>query len=368
MYADYPVNENLIYLNNCGTTPAGSHIIEEVVRFMEEYGRRGIYGKGFGYEQVKGSIQSVLARLLKCEPGDCALVHNTAEGMNLVSYGLDLAAKDEIILLENEYPSNYYPWEHWTKKGVRLLTVPAYDDPAQFLEELGKRVSAKTKVISLSAVHWCTGARIPLKEVGKLCREAGILFVVDGAQGAGHIPINMGWGIDVLAFSAWKWLMGPLGLAVLVIPRSSLGKIGFVFKGTESVTHPRDYLPYRQEIKPDAQRYLYSTGSFIDWVYFDASLRYLDDIGFDSVMGRIEQLSGCLKEKLASLGFEPGSPNSAGILAVRRPGTDSADCAAWLKKNDCVCAVRLGALRFSPHIYNSFEQMDRVAGLLGKYI
>ena len=124
VYDAYPVNRELIWLNNCGITPAGTHIVQAVSRFLEGYAEKGILTETASYHEVRQSIKKILASLLKCQPEELSLIHNTAEGMNFISHGLRLRPGDEIVLLENEYPSNVYPWLHWKEKGAKLYTAP----------------------------------------------------------------------------------------------------------------------------------------------------------------------------------------------------------------------------------------------------
>ncbi|MEE8554091.1 MAG: aminotransferase class V-fold PLP-dependent enzyme, partial [Desulfobacterales bacterium] len=182
IYKAYPVNKEMIWLNNCGVVPAGKYIVEVLSRFMEGYAREGILTEVANYPKVKENIKGILSDLLNCSPDELCLIHNTAEGMNFISHGLNLSSEDEVILLENEYPSNVYPWRHLGKRGVKIVTTPMEKTPETFLKELKNLVTEKTRVISLSAVHWCTGMPLPLDQVGELCKEKNIDFIIDGAQ------------------------------------------------------------------------------------------------------------------------------------------------------------------------------------------
>lgn len=386
--ADFPVNDSLIWLNNCGTTPLGRPMDVAVRGFLDGYARRGVLWQEKTYPGVKASIYRRLATLLHASPEEFALVHHTAEGMNFISHGLSLSSGDEILLLENEYPSNYYPWEHWREKGVRLRTVPCGAGPGEFLDAFRACLTTRTRVAALSAVHWCTGLPLPLADVGALCAERGIEFVVDGAQGVGLVDIDVkACRIGFMAFSAWKWLLGPLGLGVLYVARDKLDSLKPVFKGTESVVSDESYLPYREAWKPDADRFAYSTGSFADWVWFDASLAYLEGIGFRTVRERILSLAGTLADGLRQEGFavhadlfggaatpsreaespfgEAESPIATGILAVSRAGLDAGAAVSALKRQGIVAAERLGRIRLAPHIYNSEAQLQRAVAALG---
>ncbi len=371
IYEAYAVNREMIWLNNCGTTPAGSHIVKALSRFMQGYARKGILTEVARHSKVQKKIKKILSELLNCSPDELGLIHNTAEGMNFISHGMDFGAEDEVILLENEYPSNVYPWRHLEKKGVKLVTTPMETSPEAFLLALKRLITAKTRAISLSAVHWCTGMPLPLEQIGVLCKEKGIDFVLDGAQGVGMQPLDtQKANITYMAFPAWKWLLGPLGLGVLYISKEKLNSLKPIFIGTESVVQHQEYLPYKSELKPTTDRFTISTANFNDWVYFEAALQFLQDVGFAAVRDRILELSAYLRGGLAKIGFKvlsdqfPDYPT--GIVVCEKPGVESDIIMQQLKQNKIVAAERLGRVRFSPHVYISPQQLDEVLRVLKK--
>jgi cysteine desulfurase/selenocysteine lyase len=371
IYEAYAVNREMVWLNNCGTTPAGSHIVKALSRFMQGYARKGILTGVARRSKVQKKIKKILSELLNCSPDELGLIHNTAEGMNFISHGMDFVPEDEVILLENEYPSNVYPWRHLEKKGVKLVTTPMETSPEAFLKALKPLITDKTRAISLSAVHWCTGMPLPLEQIGALCKEKGIDFVVDGAQGVGLQPLDtQKANIDYMAFPAWKWLLGPLGLGVLYISKEKLNSLKPIFIGTESVVKHQEYLPYKSELKPTTDRFTISTANFNDWVYFEAALGFLQDIGFAAVRDRILELSAYLSAGLAKIGFKvlsdqfPDYPT--GIVVCEKQGVGSDIIMQQLKQNKIVAAERLGRVRFAPHVYISPEQLDEVLAVLEK--
>jgi cysteine desulfurase / selenocysteine lyase len=369
VHADFPVNDRWVWLNNCGTTPAGRHVVSAVNRFISGYAQDGVFTDAASLAGLRRRIKEILAGLLNCQPDELALIHHTAEGMNFISHGLRFAEGDEVILLENEYPSNIYPWRHLEGKGVTIRTAPMGESPDEFFEGLTRMVGKRTRLIALSAVHWCTGMPLPLSEVGSLCRERGIDFVVDGAQGVGMRPIDVAAdGIHFMAFSAWKWLMGPLGLGVLYVARDRLEDLDPVFIGTESVVNDTEYLPYKDTLKPTADRFSISTPSVLDWIYFAAALEYLAEIGFQAVRERIWDLADRLRDGLSDAGFDlPASrfpDHRTGIVVCERRGVASADLVARLKGHRIAAAERLSRVRLSPHIYLLPEQIDRAVEVL----
>ena len=369
IYTSYPVNRELIWLNNAGSVPAGDHIIRALSRFTEDYARKGIFSEFGNYINIQRTIKSILGELLNCSPDELCLVHNTAEGMNIISHGLALSRDDEVILMENEFPSNVYPWWHLEKKGIKLLTAPMETSPESFMKSLLGLITKKTRVISLSAVHWCTGMPLPLERIGRICKQEDIVFVVDAAQGAGMQPLDVRRAeISFMAFSAWKWLMGPIGLGALYVAEERLDDIETVFMGTASVVKDKEFLPYKSELKPTADRFSVSTSSLVDWVYFEAALQFLRDIGFEPVQDRIYTLSSHLRRRLTAAGYrvfsESFSDHPTGIVVCEKQDVEPRVIMEHLKKNKIVAAERLGRVRLSPHIYNSIEQLDTVARVL----
>ncbi|MCB1192637.1 MAG: aminotransferase class V-fold PLP-dependent enzyme [Leptospiraceae bacterium] len=366
---NYPVNQNLIWLNNCGTTPASTDTKNSIMRYLEGYAEKGVLSEVEKYPSVRKSIIRILSKLLNCEEEELGIIHNTSEGMNFISWGFNLKQNDEILLLENEYPSNVYPWNHWKEHGVKIDFIPQGLTPEEFFFNLKSKTTSHTKVISISAVHWCTGMPLPIEKIGDFCSQHSIDLVIDGAQGVGHVDIDVKkCKIPFMAFSAWKWLLGPIGLGVIYVNKEKLKTIKNAFLGQNSVVEADEYLPYKEEIRLGAERFEYSTVNFMDWVYFKSILETLDKIGFPTVMARIYDLANYLKSGLKSIGYEVLSDrfpeNNTGIIACYKQGTNTQNTFQYLKNNGIVGALRLGNLRFAPHIYNSEEQLDKVVQML----
>lgn len=360
----------MIWLNNCGTTPVSTPTLNAVQNFLMGYSKNGIFTETESFFSVKKEIKSALVRLLGGTSSEYTLIRNTSEGMNIFSHGLTLPSGSNLLVLENEYPSNVYPWEHLQKKGVHIRYVPIGNSPQEFLENFTQSIDSRTRLVSLSAVHWCTGMPLPLQEIGDICLQREILFVLDGAQGVGHIPIDVKkMHIDFMAFSAWKWLLGPLGLGVLYVSQDRLKDLEVAMKGTGSVIDSDTYLPYRSIYKEGADRYEVSTPSFTDWVYFKSSLSLLESSGVSQNMERIYLLADYISQGLKSIEFSVNTDffsEKTGIVVGKRNDLDSSMVASFLFQKKIVCASRLGGVRFSPHIYNTESQIDQVIDVLSR--
>ncbi|MCS6983616.1 MAG: aminotransferase class V-fold PLP-dependent enzyme [Leptospiraceae bacterium] len=366
---EFSSRKNYIWLNNCGVSVVPDCVLTEVKEFLQEYQVAGVLQKSHPPKVLYREITEILAELFEVSPHEITLIHNTNEGFNFLSYGLDLPSGSTILLLEKEYPSNVYPWLIWEKKGVKVEYIRQSASPEEFLENLHKKLTSEVKVISISAVDWITGMPYPLLEIGQICRERDILFAVDAAQGAGHVPLKpRQMNISFMAFSAWKWLWGPLGLGGMYISQDLLPKLTPVFMGTGSVVQDEIYLPYRNELKPTAERYVTSTASLTDWVWFHTSLKLLRELSFPFVMHEIYRLATVLRTELRKVGFTLSSdkfPNCmSGIISLKLSANEAELAYRKLRENGIIAAVRESHLRFSVHLCNENKDMEQIAALL----
>ncbi|EOQ86992.1 aminotransferase, class V [Leptospira yanagawae serovar Saopaulo str. Sao Paulo = ATCC 700523] len=374
----FPVQKESVWLNYCGTTPMSTYAIEMMNAYFLEYAKFGIFAPNFSEPQIKKEIRNYLSQILHCDPSEIGIVHNTSEGMNFYSHSIQIPKGKRILVLENEYPSNVYPWEHWQSKGVSLSFVKVGKTPDEFLENLKFELNKNdVYLLSLSPVHWCTGVVFDMDAVSKLCETYNTKLVIDGSQAVGHIPLDFSkTKVAFCAFAAWKWLLGPLGLGVIYISKEESKGFQLVFKGQASVVNDSNYFPYRDEWKPAAEQFEQSTINFNDWIYFFASLRMLSTLGFDRVQERIYEVAGMLKDILHELGFTLESdlfPHvKTGILAItghKNPNQFQPEAIqAHLKGKGIITAVRLGRLRMAPHIGIEGEHIQRVKTHLQTYL
>lgn len=385
-FPDYPnwngISEQFpvdgIWLNYCGTTPVSLYTIRCINLYLEEYSKSGIFNPSFSEPSIKSKIRTYISEILNCSPEEIGIVHNTSEGMNLYSHSISIPSGKRILVLENEYPSNVYPWEHWTKKNVTLGFVGIGDSPSEFYENLRTELRrGDVYLFSFSPVHWCTGVVFDLQIVSDICMEFGTKLVVDGSQSVGHVKMDFSKAkVDFCAFAAWKWLLGPLGLGVIYISKEWSNDFQLIFKGQASVVNDSNYFPYRDEWKPAADQFEQSTSNFNDWIYFLASLHMLRSLGFERVQKRIYEIAEKLKNMLHSLGFllETDSHESmnTGILAVTgfKNGKEFKPevLQMFLKKNKIITAVRLGRLRLAPHIAIEEHHIQKLEACLREYL
>ena len=367
----FPINKKGIWLNSCGIAAPHRYIIDTLKDFIDEYAAN-IYCKGlYSYETSLATIKQILGSWIEAQNEEISVLHNTAEGMNIFSHGISLPSGSSILLLENEYPSNVYPWLHWQEKGVQIKYMPYQINSSDFMDMFQKKLTPDVKVVSFSAVHWLTGLRLPLEDIGLLCKKNNTYFVVDGAQGVGHIPINVKkMNISYMTCSAWKWLLGPLGLGFLYIDKDILEKIQVKWVGTRSFPSNQDYLPYKTKFESTADRFLLSTHSLFNWLYFATSLSWLDKIGIEKVQKRIFQLSQFTKQQLNLISYHTldNNEHSSGIvILIPKKQQNVTALHEYLLENKITCSVRDNTLRISLHLMNNEEQISKMVKYIDRY-
>jgi len=368
---EFKIRDDLIWLNNCGISVPPVRSATAVKEYLDAYSEAGVLQKRKPAGQALKNIRERFATLLGGAAHEYALLNNTAEGMNFIAQSLPLAHGDRVLLVEREYPSNVYPFMQLKNQGVEIAFVSPGLSNAEFLRNIEAALTPTTRVMSLSAVDWLTGLKFDIHAIGRLLKSRGVAFLLDAAQGAGQVAIDVkAAGVDAMAFSCWKWLLGPLGSGGLYVADEFLKKLSIRVAGTSSVKNDEVYLPHREDYKESVDRFMLSTAPYMNWIFLEASLDFLAGVGFDVLQKRLFALADELSHILRSAGFhilrdDFGSDQSA-IVVAKREG-DMHDLHARLTQVGVVCALREGALRFSAHLNVAESDLARfktiVAGL-----
>ena len=176
-------------------------------------------------------VATLLASMFNADEDEFALTHSTTEGMGAALMGLTWRPGDEVVTTNREHPGLLSPLSLLAHRfGVTVRQADIGNGGGDVAAAIGSLVSARTRVIALSHVIWSTGAVIPLEEISALARQHGALVVVDGAQSAGQVPIDLhGSGVDAYALPGQKWLCGPEGTGALYVRRDRLADIAPTF-------------------------------------------------------------------------------------------------------------------------------------------
>jgi len=224
---EYLFADGLTYLNTGTLGPCRRDTIAESLKIWEELELLPVkfYGK-FGAESLAERTRSIAAGLLNCDISEMLITNSTTSGMNAIAQGLRLKAGDRILTTDQEHGGGLLCWNYFAKYyGVTIdkINVPPGENNSELiLKRVKEELKKKTKLISVSHVLSSTGLRMPIAEISSLARANGALCIVDGAQAAGAIEVDVKkLGCHAYATSGHKWLMGPKGTGLLYLSKDA---------------------------------------------------------------------------------------------------------------------------------------------------
>ncbi len=360
---EFPLSEGLVYLNHAAVSPWPSRTSEAVCRFAQENMHQGAryYDQWLKMEEkLRGQL-----RVLINAPStdDIALLKNTSEGLSVLAYGLTWRPGDEVIITDQEFPSNRIVWESLQVKGVTVLVAQLdTSNPEQAILDL---FSKKTRVVSVSAVQYASGFTLSLKKLGLACKAQGVIFCVDAIQAIGCQPFDVqACKIDCAVADGHKWMMGPEGVALFYTCPSLRNQLQLNQYGWHMVQHAGDYEQKTWSIATDSKRFECGSPNMLGVHGLSASLSLLLELGLETVHARVQQsiqiLLTSLSEKDEVCILSVTEPHRrSGIVTFSVRHQDHQQLHQQLLEHGVICAHRGGGIRFSPHFYTSEAQLEQ---------
>ena len=364
-----PIVAHQIYFDNAGVAPLALDVKAAIHDHLDLRCRLGKMGIKSTAAQVMRSTRETAAALLGCRPADIAVVQNTTHGINLLASGFPWKPGDNVVIPESEFPANVYPWLALQERGVEIRRVPLRDGLFD-VTDIEACVDQRTRILSISHVGYAFGFRADLNAIGSFCRTRGIRFVVDAAQSMGCLEINVAEShIDALITSGWKWLLGPIGIGLMYCSPTFLDELQPTFVGAGSVVQEEWETPvYPFTFQPGARRFEPSSLDLSCISGLARALHNIAAIGVPVIERTVLEHATHLREALTLIGYRhfcPNPPESlSGIITVRLPGTPTAALSSFLNDHHVAHAVWHEHIRFSPHFYNTSQEIEMLIAIL----
>jgi len=314
------------------------------------------------------AYRDAAAELIGAAAADVAVTNSATQGTMILVAGLDWAAGDEVVLPSGEFPSNLFPWRSLETRGVIVQEIDLSSGAAA-LERIEAALSERTRVVSLSWVHYSTGLKLDIEAIGRLCRERGVLFAIDASQGLGGLPFRVDdLPCDLLTSAGYKWLLGPYGVGFAWVRPGLAERLAVSNINWFSLEGARDFNRLSEcelAYGPGARRFdMNEPASFFNMAGAAASMRYLLDVGPAAVQEHVEALQRRLVDNLPpglhSLA-DPDPRYRSNILCVATASEqDTAAAFDRLTAARVHVSRREGAIRISPHLYNGPTDIDRL--------
>jgi selenocysteine lyase/cysteine desulfurase len=312
-------------------------------------------------------IRGKVARLINSEVTEVALTENATAGMNYISNGLDLQPGDEVLGTDQEHPGGECGWKLKAKRCGLAYRQLALDKPIQspgeVIETLTRAMGPRTRVIAIPHIVTGSGAVLPVKEICAEAARRGVFTVIDGAQTAGQIKIDVReLGCDAYYGSLHKWLCAPAGNGFLYLKKEKAPRVWTTLASTQWDNHEDDGFRLSQR----------GTGNLSLLMGLDEALDFHFELGPERVYNRIKSLGDYLRMRLKEIPgikiFTPlESSMTAGITVYNIEGLTGDFIQDELWRRGRLRPRSMGdiyGVRQSTHIYNSFEEIDRTISIL----
>lgn len=364
----FPCLEDRIFLAHAAVTTLPT----VAVKAMNEFNRATSTGE-LDYSEVllprMNRVRESAARLIDCDAEEVALLGPTSLGLSLVANGIDWRDGDEIITYADDYPANVYPWKHLEAKGVKVVLL----EP----EELGRitpelvegAITPRTRLLALASNHFLAGYRLDVEAVSELAGRHDVLFCLDAIQTVGALP-TLAKQVDFLCADSHKWMLGPMTAGIFYVKKERMEELRPTLVGAWNVRCPDFIAGDEVEFEPGGRRYEPGVLNAQGLLGMEASMDLLTSVGIDVVAERLRMLREQLVCGLAALGYSvigPREPDSiSGITSCtdrERPG-EVKQIYQTLLAQGIVPSFRhdregVPYLRFSPHFYNSFSDIEK---------
>lgn len=372
---DFPMlKKDLVYFDNAATTFKPYRVINKMNEYYLDYNansHRGDYDISFKVDDEIDYTRDLVKCFINARrKEEIIFTRNTTDSINTIVFGYflnNLDSGDEIILSSSEHASNILPWLILSiKKNVKVVFVDSVNEKLN-INDLVSKINSKTKVISLAQVTNVSGDVRDIKKIVSIAHKYGILVVVDAAQSAPHMKIDVSdMDADFLAFSAHK-MCGPTGLGVLYGKSELLNKmIPYSYGGGMNETYDENKL----KLLPLPYRFEAGTPNLSAIVGFSETIKFLNEIGMDNIQRHVKYLRRYLVKRLKEISYVKiyNEDCEGASVIINVDGLLSGDVGLYLNtKKICVrsgkhCA-KMGdnkedTVRISLYFYNTYEEID----------
>jgi selenocysteine lyase/cysteine desulfurase len=359
----FAVTERYTYLNHAAVGVLPQPTRASLHEFIEGQATGGLMGV-LGYELDLPRYRERIGAYVGATGAEIALLRNTGDGANAIASGFPWEPGDEVILPDDEFPSNAWPWVALRSRGVNVRFVERARE-RMTPGVLRRMLTPRTKVVTVSWVGFADGYRYDLAGLAEVAHANGSLLCVDAIQGLGAFPIDVrASGIDVLYCAGAKWMMALQGVGFLYVRANLLDRLSVAAPGWRSAANMWDFYAYDQPLAQDASRFEGGTPNFIGALSLASSIDVFESAGTDRIASHVLSLTDRLVEGLLRIGCSVqsmrGENCSSGIVTFSADGSDSIALGQALQREGIITTYRANGVRVAPHGYNTEAEIDRL--------
>jgi selenocysteine lyase/cysteine desulfurase len=365
----FDIPDDVAYLNCAYMSP--------LMRSVIEAGEFGLARKALPWQITPDQFfsgaeefRAAASPLLGSSADDIAIVPSASYGIATAARNLNIAKGQTVVVLDEQFPSNYYPWQRRCEETGATLKVVSWPQDNDWTAAVLKALTSEVAIAALPHVHWTSGGLLDVVRIGEVCRRIGAALVLDLTQSLGALPFSVrDVQPDFAAAASYKWLLGPYSVGMLyVAPKWQNGfplEENWIQRG-----NARDFSSltlYTENYDSGARRF--DMGERSNFALVPAAIRAMKQIlSWD--VAQISETSGALSRRLAEaaaeIGFSsPAEPLRAPhYLCLRRKEALPKELPEMLAKEKVFVSVRGTSIRVTPHVYNTNEDCERLIACL----
>ena len=368
--AEFTVGKSETCLNNARWHPIGVGASKAVQRYLEYKATGGGSAPDYGSD-LQSRAKTLFANLIHAKVSELSFVPSTTVGENLIASALDLPRSGGNVVTDAfHFEGSLYQYGELAKKGLEVRIAR----PREWRIELGdldKLIDRKTKLVALSLVSMINGFQHDVKAICDLAHSRGALVYVDAVQAVGAVPLDVrATGVDFLACSSYKWLMGDMGLGFLYVREDLLDRLQrsqYGFRQLSAVQYhvfPHD--PPGESVMDWSQssgaggHFEVGTVSNTTLACLTHSLDYIQRIAVAKIQSHRQPLLSRLQKEMPRLGFEPMTPLDSASPIVAFAKKDMTGVSERLRRAAIDIAVYEHRVRISPSVYNDQGDIDKL--------
>ncbi len=319
-------------------------------------------------------FRATAAQLVGCSADDIAIVPSASYGVATAARNLPVKKGQSILVLAEQFPSNYYAWQRRGEETGASLKVVAWPEDNDWTAAVLNNLTADVAIAALPHVQWTSGGRLDLVRIGEACRKLGAALVLDLTQSLGALPFSVGGlqnGVqpDFAVAASYKWLLGPYSVGLLYVAPKWQEGIPLEENWIQRA-NARDFsslILYTENYDAGARRF--DMGERSNFALLPAAVRAMKQL-LEWDVARISETAGALNRQLADaaaeLGFSaPSEPwRAPHYLALRRKAAIPKELPEMLAREKVFVSVRGSSIRVTPHVYNTVEDCSRLIACL----
>ena len=369
---DFSSFDGKIWLNSAseGALPRAS---DEALREAVEWKSKPYLLTIPRFVSAQKDLKDSLGRLLNLPARDMILGNSASHGLHLLANGIPWKKGDEVLLMQDDFPTDILPWLALQQRGVKVRQLVPRD---KVLEpgELKKNITRQTRLVCLPHVHTFSGVILDIRRLAEMCAEQGIIFVLNITQSVGTMPLDFsGFPVDAIVAAGYKWLCGPYGTGFAWINpalRDQLDVNRAYWPAVLSETELQSNGELKYKATVDARKFdVFGTANFFNFVPFRAAIDYWIEAGMENVRAYHDRLidrliTGIDREKYNFISPEDGSRRSSLVVISHKDQARNAQIKIDLMAQGIYTAYWRGHLRLSPHVYNTEQEIETTAETL----